>query len=336
MNRQDLDSPAVSSKATLQNIYEPIASDLEAVKRIFLEELHSDDPAVNQLCQYINRYHGKMLRPALLILAGRATGKVTDAHRRLAAAIEMLHVATLIHDDVLDGAQLRRKSQTVCQRWGNQVSVLLGDLVLAKVFDLCNRVGKLPCLCMISQTAQIICQGELIQSCLRDQWQISEQRYLQIIEMKTASLYQLCCRLGAYLSGGQEPHMEHLAEYGRNLGLAFQIIDDLLDISGRESDVGKTLGTDLQQRKPTLPVIHFLQQADQQARQQFREALQQHSPQTNGAIMQLLESTGSLAYCRQQARHLTDVAVTCVRPLPQSHARDALEQVAWFIADTPC
>ncbi len=337
MNRQDLELTIThTSNLTLEDIYQPVADDLAVVKRLFLAEMKDDEPLVAQLCKYISQYHGKMLRPGLLVLSGALMGQLNDAHRQLAAVIEMLHVATLVHDDILDNAKLRRKSATVRELWGDQASLLLGDLILARAFDLCNRAGNLHCSKLISQAANTICRGELLQCRLRGQWQISQEQYLQIIEQKTACLYQLCCHLGAHLSGANRIQTEHLAQYGRHLGMAFQIIDDLLDIAGKENTLGKTLGKDLQQAKSTLPIIHFLAQAEPQSKDRFWKLLNQQDGQNHSAIIQLLEDTGSLDYSSQQAQQFVDRAVACLSNLPDNACRKSLEQIAHFILDRVC
>lgn len=337
MNRQDLQLTITrADKVTLQDIYRPVTDDLAVVKRLFLAEMEDDEPLVAQLCDYISQYHGKMLRPGLLVLSGAMMGQLNDAHRQLATVIEMLHVATLVHDDILDNAKLRRKSATVRELWGDQASLLLGDLILARAFDLCNRVGNLHCSKLISQAANVICRGELLQCRLRGQWQISQQQYLQIIERKTACLYQLCCHLGAYLSGANPVQIEHLAQYGRCLGMAFQIIDDLLDIAGKENTLGKTLGKDLQQGKSTLPIIHFLAQGEPETKDRFWRLLDHQEGQNHSAITQMLEQAGSLDYCRQQAQQFVDRAVVCLNDLPNNACRKSLEQIAYFILDRVC
>lgn len=312
-----------------RDLYWVIEEEMAQVRQLLAEELAGEEDVLNTLCGYVSRYQGKMLRPALLLLAGKACGPLTRNHIELAVVIELVHLATLIHDDVLDEAELRRRCPTVNQLWGNETSVLLGDLLLSKAFDLCNRVANSEAAAELSQTAKTVCRGELLQCLTRAQWDMPEERYLQIIDMKTASLFQLCGHLGARLAGASTPERQALADYGRFLGRGFQITDDLLDIAGREDETGKTSGTDMVQGKPTLPLIHFCRLADPESR---NELIQSFPRQRSGlrALSEQLDRGGSLAYTWQRAREYVARAQDTLQALKATPAREALAGIAEF------
>src|SRR5262249_25288331 len=210
---------------------------------------------------HLQHYRGKRLRPALLLLTARACGRVTPAHHTLAAVAEMIHTATLVHDDVLDDAALRRHVQTVNAGWGNQTSILLGDYLFTHAFHLSSTIGDARACELIGEATNRVCEGELHQVCERGNLDLTEAEYLDIIDGKTAELTSCCCRLGALYSGATTGVVEQLSRYGRWLGVAFQIADDLLDLVGEERTTGKSLGTDLDQQKLTLPLIYLLGRA---------------------------------------------------------------------------
>jgi octaprenyl-diphosphate synthase len=226
--------------------FAPVAADIEDADRIFDRTLAPYRSPFGSLIEHLRHYRGKRLRPALLLLTAKACGKVTDAHHTLAAAVEMIHTATLVHDDVLDEAELRRHLPTVNAGWGNKVSILLGDMLFTHAFHLTSTVDRRACE-LIGAATNRVCAGELRQVTERGNLELTEADYFAIIDGKTAALTECCGRLGALYAGAAEEIAMRLANYGRNLGLAFQIADDLLDLVGREDTAGKTLGTDLAQ-----------------------------------------------------------------------------------------
>ncbi len=324
----------------LQQPMDLVASSMADVRRLIRNEILLDDPLLRPLSDHICGYEGKMLRPLLLLVAGRAVGQVGERHIDLAAIVEMIHQATLIHDDVLDQADLRRKSPTASYLWGNEASVLLGDFVLSKAFNLCNRVNDQTASSAVSETAGMICRGELRQCLKRGSWEIAEEEYFEVIEAKTASLYQLSCYLGAYLSGGDDGVTGALSQYGRDIGCAFQIVDDLLDLLGQEDVAGKTLGTDLTQAKPTLPIIHCLETADAKTASKLRDLLHVCTSQgqdsrcdTTDQICELLAFTASVEYARDRARQLVAAAKVHLDIIPETAARDSLYAIADFVVE---
>ena len=249
---------------------------------------------------------GKRLRPALLLLAGQAVGRLRDEHITLAAVVEMIHTATLVHDDVLDEAAIRRHDDTVNARWNNETSVLLGDFLFTHAFYLASTLESTYACRTIGRATNIVCDGELRQTITSGDVNLSEDDYLAIVEAKTAELCACCCELGAYYAGGDEETVARLAAFGRNLGIAFQIADDLLDLEGNESATGKSLGTDLAKRKMTLPLIHARDTLDPHERKKFLTALVAEPVRHRQALLAYLTRHDSLNYARSQAQLYAD------------------------------
>src|SRR5262245_60537772 len=281
------------------DLFAPIAADLAQVQRLLDETLASARPGVGRLVAHLSHYRGKRLRPALLLLVARACGRVVPAHHVLAAVVEMIHTATLVHDDVLDGASLRRHVPTVNAGWGNQASILLGDYLFTHAFHLCSSVDARACR-LIGDATNRLCAGELHQVVERGNLDLSEDDYLDIIDGKTAELTACCCRLGAIYSGMENDVIESLTRYGRWLGLAFQIADDLLDLVGDERATGKSLGTDVEQQKLTLPLIHILQSAPEPLSLRARHILDGADQPRRELLRPCLLEAGSLEYARRQ------------------------------------
>lgn len=319
-------APNLRSAAVL---FAPIADDLEAAERILRDTIESPEPGVDRLVDHLSHYRGKRLRPALLLLTARACGNLNSAHPVLAAVVEMVHTATLVHDDVLDSADVRRHVQTVNARWGNQASILLGDYLFTHAFHLSASLDDVRACRIIGETTNRVCAGELHQVCERGNLDLSEEAYFNIIDGKTAELTACACRLGALYADSREDVVEHLANYGRCLGLAFQIADDLLDLVGEERVAGKSLGTDLDQKKMTLPLIHFFANADAASAQRVRQWLETPSPRLRELLRPELEATGSIRYARERALEYSAAAIAELGCLPQSEYRNILE----FMAD---
>lgn len=317
------------------SFYHIIETELDSIRRRLDEQLLCETGAISSLCRYVNKYRGKMLRPALLLLAGQACGTLNARHLDYGMLIELLHMATLVHDDVLDQAKVRRQSATINSLWGNETSVLLGDFLLSKVFDLTNQINEPAINRQFSNAAEIVCRGELLQSLCRRKWDMTEEEYREIIRMKTGTLYEICARIGAQLAGGSEEEISSLEYFGRCIGESFQIADDLLDITGRENRTGKTLGTDLLQGKPTLPIIHYLRRADTHDREKFIGLL--NASEINFyEIRALLEEAGSLQYTNEQAQRLSQEAREKLQTLKASPARGSLAELADFVVKRSC
>lgn len=316
----------------ISELYEPIADDLKRVCAIFDDELFSDLPVLNALCEHIRGYRGKMLRPALVLLSGRACGRVTEEHLTVAVVVELVHMATLVHDDVLDDADVRRRRPTVHRLEGNEAAVLLGDYLISHAFHLCSSLDSQFASRTIGATTNTVCEGELHQVHHRGNFALTEEQYHQIIARKTAALTATCCLLGAHFARPAPATVTALESYGRDVGNAFQITDDILDIVGTEESMGKTLGRDLEKRKLTLPIIHGLARADAATAHRLRELVQSPSPD-RAALRALLDATESLPYARVVARNYVQSAIDQLAVLPPSDAKDTLHRMAMMIIE---
>jgi octaprenyl-diphosphate synthase len=320
---------------TLATLTECIAAELSAVAARFEAELASEIPGVNALVKHVSRFRGKMLRPTLLLLSGRACGQVGDAHVVLATVVEMVHMATLVHDDVLDEAELRRKGATLNHLKGNEAAVLLGDYLISHSYHLCSSLDSQRASRLIARTTNELCEGELLQLENRNNLDLSEQTYLEIIRRKTARLCATCCHLGAAFAGVDEALVQRLETYGLSVGMAFQIQDDILDIVGDAATVGKTLGLDVEKCKLTLPMIHFLRSAPAEHRSLLRSLLRDVDPDKAEKIRNLIAPSDSIGFARSRARKLVDRATQALQLLPDTPARHALEQIAQFVLHRP-
>lgn len=310
-------------------IYESITPDLARICRIIDDELFSDLALVNDLCEQARGYRGKMLRPALLLLTGQACGSVTDEHLTLAAVLEIVHMATLVHDDVLDEADLRRRRPTINRLQGNEAAVLFGDYLISHAFHLCSTVDTFACR-HIGATTNTVCEGELQQVQHRGDTRLTVDQYLEIISRKTAALTGAACTLGAKYAGAPEAVVAELQQYGLEVGMAFQITDDVLDIVGSQDQMGKTLGRDLDEGKLTLPIIHALNHASPVVQRRVRELLLCERPDRT-ALAQVLTESGSIEFALTSASDFVQQAIARLDALPPSDARSALARLASLI-----
>lgn len=325
---QDSSSSANAARAILARLYAPITAELAQVEAMYRAELSSDDPYIAQLLEYIEDYSGKKLRPALLLLAAKACGRVSHDHIVLGTVAEMLHTATLVHDDILDDALLRRKRASINKLAGNEVSVLLGDHIFSHAFEISLHCSTPDGAREFSRAMARTCFGEIMQVHNRNNFELSEQKYISIIEGKTAELYATSAMLGAHYAGADEKTSRAFYDYGMNLGRAFQIMDDLLDLLGEEALVGKTLGSDIEKGKPTLPLIHHLQHAHGEAR---ARALEVARGGDRKALIDLLHATESFKYAAGQANAYVQAAKNAVATLPAGEMRELLHDVADFV-----
>jgi octaprenyl-diphosphate synthase len=317
--------------STLTELYEPIAIHLGRVETVFKGALGSDVPVVDHLCRHVGKLRGKMLRPVLLLLAAEACGQIREEHYTLAAVVEMVHMATLVHDDVLDEADVRRNAVTVNRMTTNETAVMLGDFLISRSFLLCSSIACQRASQLVAAAAATVCEGELLQLSNRGNFQLPEDVYFTIIDRKTAALTAAACELGA-LHADASPVVAHgLREYGRSVGIAFQIVDDILDIAGREEQTGKTLGTDARKGKLTLPMIHHLQASSNGSAERMLAYLQAPERQDRPALHRLLGESGSLEYARRVANEHVTRAVGSLQCLPAGPARTQLQTIAEFI-----
>ncbi|MCC6240515.1 MAG: polyprenyl synthetase family protein [Phycisphaerales bacterium] len=319
-----------------------IGTELRAVEDRFHLELNSELRCVNTLVKHVSRFRGKMLRPMLVLLSGKAAGQTSDAHITLATVVEMVHMATLVHDDVLDEAELRRKGATINHLRGNEAAVLLGDYLISHSYHLCSSVDAaahdLPAQYasrLIARTTNQVCEGELLQIDNRNNIDLDEKTYYQIISYKTASLCAACCSLGATFAGATPKQVKAMEQYGLSIGIAFQIQDDILDLIGDVDTVGKTLGIDIEKGKLTLPIIHFLQNAPLEHRQLLRSLLSDRDPDRAEKIRNLILPSQSIVYTRQAATQWIDSARQALQELPDSEPRQVLDTIAQFIINRP-
>ena len=259
-------------------------------------------------------------------------GRLTPAHAVLAAVVEMVHIATLVHDDVLDDADTRRHLPTVCRLSGNEAAVLLGDVLFSHAYHLCSGLESQFAARQIGRTAVALCEGELLQVSNRGRFDLSEATYLEIILRKTASLIATSCLLGAHYAGADEGTVRRLATFGESLGIAFQIRDDLLDITGDAAEVGKTLGRDVEKGKLTLPLIHHLRAVDARERAATEALLSDTGDDRDARIVERLRETDSIAFAHDRVRVHVGTAIAQLDALPPSPARDTLRVMADFVA----
>lgn len=317
-----------NARRTLTDLFRPIRCELAEAERIFRHELRSQFPFVQQLVDHCGDYQGKRLRPALLLLAARACGSVTSAHPVLAAVVEMIHTATLVHDDILDESMVRRHAATVNAEWGNETAVLLGDYLFTHAFHLAASLDSTLACRWIGRATNRVCEGEMHQVHQRGNLDLDESSYFSIIEGKTAELTAVSCRLGAHYAGADEATTEALDRYGRNLGIAFQIADDVLDIWGEERLTGKSLGTDLEKQKLTLPVIRLLETADPATAANARRMLGEAKAECRKQLIPLLEQSGTLGYSWQRARWHVKEAIDSLECLRESDSKVVLHVLA--------
>lgn len=318
----------------LKLLYDPIREELGEVEAILRKETASRFPEVDPLLRHSFRLGGKRLRPALLLLTARAVGgQISREHLILAAVVEMIHTATLVHDDVLDEASVRRHLETVNARWNNQSSVLLGDFLFSHAFYLASTVGSTFACQSIGRSTNIVCEGELRQVANGGNLLLSEDQYLSIIDAKTAELCACCCRLGAHYASANVEMVEALEKYGRDLGIAFQMVDDLLDLVGEEDAAGKSLGTDLAQQKMTLPLIRLAGQLNGSRRRHFLQLLSGPPVERRAELQSWLDASDALDYTREQAQAYARRATAQLSILPVSPEREILERLGRFVVE---
>ncbi|MCP4712202.1 MAG: polyprenyl synthetase family protein [Planctomycetes bacterium] len=313
--------------------YKTVSADLEVVRQIFDQELTCDNAAISEMIEQTGRFQGKMLRPLLVLLSGQACGPTGQSHQVVAAVTEMVHLATLIHDDVLDEAQQRRGNHTINHLHGNEKAVLLGDMLISHAYHLCSSLEDQTIARRIAAATNTVCEGELIQLKHRGRCDLTEEQYFDIITRKTASLLETCCYLGVKLTRADESTCQIFAQYGRNVGIAFQIRDDILDLIGDAHTLGKTLGSDLQKEKLTLPGIHYISQSAPQEIEWVRQIFSSPTPQNLNQYKERLVQTGSIDYAWRQAKKFIENAKNNLPQARQNQSRQDLIKLADSIMD---
>lgn len=308
-----------SMLSPVPDFFGSIRPNLEEVERVLTRTLKSRYAAVAPVVNHVHHFRGKRLRPALLLLVARASGKFTPAHAILGAVVEMIHTATLVHDDILDNSRIRRHVATVNSGWGTQTAVLLGDYLFTHAFHLASTLEDVRACRIIGKATNRVCEGELCQGLEQGNLELEESTYFEIIDGKTAELIACACQLGALYSGAADSVVASMTRFGRQVGLAFQIADDLLDLVGEEAKTGKSLGTDLQQLKLTLPVIHLLHQGPSPIVERARQILSGPNPQRSEELRACLMQSGSFDYAKKKAEELISQArreLLCLTPSP--------------------
>jgi octaprenyl-diphosphate synthase len=315
---------------TIDAIREFIADDLRAVDEVIRHRLGSDVALIRQIADYIIGGGGKRLRPALVVLSARACGYEGRHHHELAAVVEFIHTATLLHDDVVDESGLRRGQATANALFGNAAAVLVGDFVYSRAFQMMVGIQNMKVLQVLADATNVIAEGEVLQLMNCRNPDIDENGYLQVIRYKTAKLFEAATRLGAIL-GGTPPHVEDaMAAYGAHLGTAFQLIDDVLDYSGDHALIGKNVGDDLAEGKATLPLIYAMKHGSKEQAQLVRGAIEHGGLDELPAVLDAIRTSGALEYARSQARAEAAAACTALDALPRSNDRDYLLQLTDF------
>jgi len=305
-----------------------IDGEMQAVDHLIRARLHSEVPLISQIGEYIIAGGGKRLRPMMVLLAARALGYQGETHHELAAMIELIHTSTLLHDDVVDESALRRGRETANNLFGNAASVLVGDFLYTRAFQMMVSAHSMRIMEVMAEATNIIAEGEVLQLMNIGNIDIDEATYLQVIQFKTAKLFEAATRIGAILNNANANVEEALAGYGMHLGTAFQIIDDVLDYSGAEDEIGKSLGDDLSEGKPTLPLIYLMRQGSPDEADLVRLALQSARREDFPAIAVAVSQSGALDYARAIARREADQAQSCLAMLPESPYRQALHLLA--------
>jgi octaprenyl-diphosphate synthase len=315
---------------SLKSLYAPIAEDMLAVDRVIRQRLHSEVVLIRQVAEYIIGGGGKRLRPALVLFTAGALGYKGTAHHELAAVVEFIHTATLLHDDVVDESDLRRGHKTANELFGNAAAVLVGDFLYSRAFQMMVTADDMRVMQVLADATNIIAEGEVLQLLNCHDAGVDVEEYLQVIRYKTAKLFQAAARLGAIL-GRAEPEVEEaLAGFGMHLGTAFQLIDDVLDYSGEEGATGKHLGDDLAEGKPTLPLIHAMKHGSAEQAETVRRAIEQGGRDDFPAVLAAIHATGALDYTRERAAEEARLALAGLAPLPPSAYKDSLVQLCKF------
>jgi octaprenyl-diphosphate synthase len=307
-----------------------IADEMLLVDAEIRRQLHSEVVLINQVAEYIVNSGGKRMRPALVLLSGGAFGSISPHHHRLAAVIEFIHTATLLHDDVVDGSTLRRGQETANNLFGNAASVLVGDFIYSRAFQMMVGVENMRVMQVLADATNIIAEGEVLQLLNCHDADITDEAYLKVIHYKTAKLFEAATRLGAILCQASPTDEEAMARYGMHLGTAFQLIDDVLDFSGEAAEIGKNLGDDLAEGKPTLPLLHAMRHGTPTQAKLIREAIEQGGLDHLDAVAAAVHETGALDHVRKLAQLESESACAAISHLPVSNYHKALVELSSF------
>lgn len=318
-----------SETFTLENLKKLTSTDMQRVNEVIEQHLSSDVVLINQLSQHIIHSGGKRLRPMLVMLAAKACGYQGEKDALLAAIIEFIHTATLLHDDVVDESEMRRGEQTASSIWGNEAAVLVGDYLYSRAFQLMVLAESMKIMNLMADTTNTIAQGEVLQLLNINDPDTTEEKYHQVIYNKTACLFEAACKTGSIITDSPEECAEALGKFGKHLGIAFQLVDDALDYEADSEELGKNVGDDLAEGKPTLPLIYAMQNGSESQRNLIREAIEKGGLDKIEEITSIIEQTGALAYTHKQAIEHAQIAKDSIKSLPGSESKQAL----LFLAD---
>ncbi len=311
----------------MQHIRQVVDSEFSSVNDFIVEQLHSRVSLVENIGHYIIDAGGKRLRPLLSLLSAGALGGIGHDHIRLAAVIEFIHTATLLHDDVVDLSELRRGRPTANAEFGNAPSVLVGDFLYSRAFQVLVSIGNMPLMALLSDTTNTVAEGEVLQLSRAGNADTDEDTYFNVIRSKTAVLFAAACAGPALLSDN-DAQRQALYDYGLNLGIAFQLVDDILDYEGKPEETGKNVGDDLAEGKPTLPLIYLLRHGNPSQQQQVRRAISEKSAAELDDIVSAVQSSGALDYCHSTAARYSQAAIDALQTLPPSPHREAMCQLS--------
>jgi octaprenyl-diphosphate synthase len=318
------------SALSVKQLFAPIAADMQAVDAVIRNRLYSDVVLIRQVAEYIIHSGGKRLRPALVLFTAGAMGYKGTQHHELAAVVEFIHTATLLHDDVVDESDLRRGNKTANAMFGNAASVLVGDFLYSRAFQMMVGVDNMRVMRVLADATNVIAEGEVLQLLNCHNADVVIDDYLRVIRYKTAKLFEAASRLGGILGGADEELENRLAAFGMHLGTAFQLIDDVLDYSAEEADTGKHLGDDLAEGKPTLPLIHVMQHGTPEQAALVRGAIENGGRDDFAAVLAAIQATGALDETRRHAQAEAKLAIDAISTLPPSIFKDALLQLSNF------
>lgn len=324
------DTTTATDPIDFESIKNLTLAETSAVDRLILAELSSDVVLINQIGHYIIGNGGKRLRPMLLLLAAKALGEVEGRHLIMAAVIEFIHTATLLHDDVVDESELRRGKESANAVWGNAASVLVGDYLYSSAFEMMVRTNNMRVMDILSQTTTAIAEGEVLQLLNCNNPDTTEERYLDVISRKTAILFSTATRLAGVIAGADAATEDALAVYGQQLGVAFQLIDDALDYKASTAELGKNLGDDLAEGKPTLPLIYAIKHGNPQQAQIIIDAIREGSREAFNEVYAVVKATGAIEYTERCAEQAAALAIASLTLLPDSAYKQALENLARF------
>ena len=318
---------------TLDQLYALIGADMKAVDAVIRKRLYSEVVLVRQVAEYIISSGGKRMRPALVLLAAGAMRYEGQDHHEMAAVIEFIHTATLLHDDVVDESDMRRGRNTANAMFGNAASVLVGDFLYSRAFQMMVEVDDMRIMKVLSDATNVIAEGEVLQLMNCHDANVDEARYMQVIHYKTAKLFEAAAQLGAILGKASPDTEAALAAYGMHLGTAFQLVDDVLDYSGPEAETGKHIGDDLAEGKPTLPLIYVMQQGTPEQAACVRKAIEEGGRDDFPAVLEAIRNSGALRYAQTRATEEAELAKRAIQHLDESSFKNALLQLAGFAVE---